>query len=155
MKLLKNAVAILLIATIISTLVVVPTSIAANNVTVTVNGTKNYDKANEILEQTNQERANAGVGELTLDKSLCDYAMMRAAEISTYFSHTRPNGRIILYDFSSSGIHIDGENIAAGSSSSAGAMEQWMTSKGHRENILTSAFNSIGIGSYTSSGTTW
>ena len=41
MKLLKNAVAILLIATIISTLVVVPTSIAANNVTVTVNGTKN------------------------------------------------------------------------------------------------------------------
>lgn len=155
MKLLKNAVAILLIATIISTLVVVPTSIAANNVTVTVNGTKNYDKANEILEQTNQERANAAVGELTLDKSLCDYAMMRAAEISTYFSHTRPNGRIILYDFSSSGIHIDGENIAAGSSSSAGAMEQWMTSEGHRENILTSAFNSIGIGSYTSSGTTW
>ncbi len=157
-KLLNNIIAILLIFVILSTLISVPTSLAVENFTVTINGTKNYDKANEVLTLSNQERQAVGASPLSLDKSLCDYAMLRAAEIAIYFSHTRPDGTSAIGPgHTSSGIFVNGENIAAGSPNAEGAMNQWMTSTdGHREAILNSTFNSIGIGSYTSSsGQTW
>ena len=118
----------------------------------TINGTKNYDKANEILSLVNQERQAVDLSSLSLDKSLCDYAMLRAAEIAIYFEHTRPDGTSALgLGHTSSGIFVNAENITAGSRTAEGAMDAWMNSPGHKANILTDWFSSIGIGSYTSS----
>lgn len=39
-----------------------------------------------------------------------------------------------------------GENVALGQSSGAHAVESWMRSRGHRENILNPGFSEIGVG---------
>lgn len=40
------------------------------------------------------------------------------------------------------------ENIAAGNSTAAATMTQWMNSSGHRANILSSSYNELGVGYY-------
>ena len=119
--------------------------------TVTLEGTYNYDQANEVLEIVNQERANAGLSELVMDEDLMKAANERAKELALRFSHDRPDN--------SDGVDIlskvMGENIAAGQSTSAYVMESWMNSTTHRSNILGTNYKSIGIGSYTNSGRTY
>ena len=44
-----------------------------------------------------------------------------------------------------------GENVAVGYSSAATVVAGWMTSQGHRENILSSRFTEIGAGVATGS----
>ncbi len=151
----KKFIAILLILAILSSLITVPV-IASESVTVTITGTRNYDKANEVFTLVNQERTNEGVSEISLDKSLCDYAMERAEEVAVYFSHTRPDGSLANSYTTTDNIIVIGENLAAGSSTATGAMTQWMNSDGHRANILKDSYKSIGIGCYTtSSGMTY
>jgi uncharacterized protein YkwD len=41
-----------------------------------------------------------------------------------------------------------GENIAAGNSTAAATMQQWMNSSGHRANILSMTYNELGVGYY-------
>ena len=157
-EILRKVIAIILIYTIISSLITVPISIAAGNVTVTISGTRDYDKANEVFEITNQERSAENVANLSLDKSLCDYAMMRAAEQAINYSHTRPNGEILnqILQFTSSGILINAENIAYGHSTAEEVMADgtgWMDNAGHEDNIMNPSYKSIGIGCFvTDSG---
>lgn len=93
----------------------------------------------EIFRMTNEERAKAGVAPLQLDSRLQEYAMMRAEELNTNFSHYRPDGSVSEY----------GENIAATTGSSPErAMYLWMNSSGHRAAILRSTNKYIGIGIY-------
>lgn len=116
--------------------------------TLYLEGIQNYDKAFEILERVNAERAAEGVEPLAMDVTLLDAAMTRAVETAVDFSHTRPNG---LSCFTITG-KASGENIAAGSSTAEGTMNQWMNSPGHRSNILSSAYKSIGVGCYQQNG---
>lgn len=108
----------------------------------------------EILEEVNEEREDVGLEPLVLSQALTDAAAIRAQEISTNFSHTRPDGTscftAITKDYWSSG-----ENIAAGQNSPDSVMDSWMNSEGHRANILNDAFTKLGAGYYYNVGTEW
>ena len=87
-------------------------------------------------------RKKKGLKSLVMDKNLLSVAMLRAAETVIYFDHTRPNSM----DCFSASSKMNGENIAVGQGSPTQAMNSWMNSQGHRANILTSSYKSIGIG---------
>lgn len=121
-----------------------------------VYGTVRYDYAFQVLEIVNKERALEGAGPLTMDKDLLSAAMLRSAETVVSFSHTRPNGEKCF----SASSKMSGENIAMGSGSLSATPEQvmlqWMNSPGHKANILTKSYQSIGIGCFvTNYGTYW
>lgn len=113
-------------------------------------GLLNYDYARQIVDFVNQERAAQGLSPLSMDEDLTEAAMVRSAECALNFSHTRPDGSSC---FTISG-KASGENIAAGSSTPAATMSQWMNSPGHRSNIMGS-WNSIGVGCFTVGGVTY
>ena len=118
-----------------------PQPVQAKN-TQDVTGTCEYDKAYEVLKLVNKERKSRGLNELTMDKDLLEAAMLRAAEITVSFSHTRPNGEKCF----SASEKMYGENIAYGYGTSDYVMEAWMNSPGHKSNILSNDYRSIGIG---------
>jgi hypothetical protein len=117
--------------------------------TVNMNVNVDYGAAYEVLDIVNKERANEGLDALEMDKELLDAAMTRAAEQVLYFSHTRPNGEICFTASSK----MYGENIAYGYTDSEAVMAGWMNSPGHRQNILTPNYESIGIGVVCDNGT--
>lgn len=98
----------------------------------------------------NEERAKVGLSEVTLDKSIEAAALIRAKEIETSFSHTRPDGRSFSTVLTDNGITYrgSGENIAWGQRSPQEVMKGWMNSEGHRANILNPKFTKIGVGYY-------
>lgn len=104
--------------------------------------------AQDVLSMVNEERAAAGLNALTMDDSLSAAACVRAREIVTSFSHTRPNGS----SFSTVASGAYGENIAKGQQSAARVMAAWMSSSGHRANILNSRWSTIGICAYEYNG---
>lgn len=101
-----------------------------------------------VLELVNAARAENGLSPLTLNDALCGAAQLRANEITQSFSHTRPDGTNCSTAVEEAGISFRslGENIAAGQGSPASVMDSWMSSSGHRANILSGGFSSIGIG---------
>ena len=105
--------------------------------------------ADEVVELVNVERAKAGEKALTVDPDLTAAAIIHAKEIVTLFSHTRPDGTL-CFTVSNK---VYGENIAYGYSNASQAMNGWMNSQGHKENILRSYFGSIGVGAYRYNGT--
>lgn len=108
--------------------------------------------AKEIFDATNVERINAGLEPLIWSDELAIAAQIRANEIITTFSHVRPDGTkcYVLSDL------ITGENLIRGPSASGQEMvNKWMTSDGHRTNILWKQHRIIGIATCTTSkGTT-
>lgn len=106
--------------------------------------------AEQVVELVNAERAKAGLGALTLDKSIEAAALVRAREIEISFSHTRPDGRSFSTVLNDNGISFSGagENIAWGQKSPEEVVNAWMNSPSHRANILNSRFTKIGVGYY-------
>jgi uncharacterized protein YjdB len=117
-------------------------------------GTCNYDYAYEVFNLVNEERVAAGLSELVLSQALLDTAMLRAEETSVVWSHTRPNGESCFTAFPS-GNWYSGENIAAYQITPSSVMYSWMNSSGHKANILSSNYKSIGIGCFQSNGETF
>lgn len=115
---------------------------------VEVSGTRHYDAAYQILALVNQERAKEGRAPLTMDRDLLEAAMKRAAELSIDFSHTRPN----QMSCSTISSKLNGENIAGGYRDAEKIMDMWMNSPGHRDNILATAYQSVGIGCFEQNG---
>ena len=118
-----------------------------NLYTLTLSGEYDYDIIYEVLTLVNTYRKKEGLNTLKLDNTLTEIAMTRARETSTYWSHTRPNGN----SWSTLVTHYTGyvgENIAVNYINPKDVMIGWMESKGHRDNILNSRWNSIGIGYY-------
>ncbi len=103
-----------------------------------------YSMAYEILDLVNAEREKEGLPALVMDKDLLDAAMQRAVECEVYYAsdHTRPNGQRCF----TASTKMNGENIAWGYGSAAQVMNAWMSSEGHKANILRAEFHSIGIG---------
>lgn len=106
--------------------------------------------ATEVANIVNQYRADAGLPPLTLSPSLCEAAEIRATELLTSFSHTRPDGQTCFSAFDSLGIPYGyaGENIAAGQTSATEVMNSWINSPGHKKNIMNPNFTKIGIACY-------
>lgn len=110
-----------------------------------ISGTENYDDVYKGLEITNRERAAIGAAPLTLDADLVEAAMQRAAELSLYYSHTRPDGS----DCFTVSSKAYAENISYGYLNIDSAMNGWINSSGHYANMTNSGYSTIGIGSFT------
>ena len=123
-------------------------------ITLTANGAGIYDSdvleeyAHKVADIVNQERAANGLPALKYSEKLSKAANLRANEIQTYFSHTRPNGTSCFTAVTELGIRYRyiGENIAYGQRSPEEVMNGWMNSSGHRANILNSNVEYMGIG---------
>jgi len=112
------------------------------------NDTDTSQYLQEVLDLVNKERAEAGLAPLALDEKLNEAAKVRAQEITSNFSHTRPDGTdpfTVLQEYGCSYMSA-GENIAAGQSTPAEVVESWMNSEGHRANILSPDFTKLGVG---------
>lgn len=115
-----------------------PTKVPVNNGSQTQQAS---GMAAEVVRVVNEERARYGLMPLSVSAELTNAACIRAEEISKLFSHTRPNGS----SWSTVSSAAKGENIARGQASAERVMAAWMTSDGHRENILRESFGSIGV----------
>lgn len=106
--------------------------------------------AEQVVKLVNEERAKAGLAEVTLDKKIEAAALVRAKETEQSFSHTRPNGTSFSTALKEQGVTYRGagENIAWGQKTPEDVMRAWMNSEGHRANILNAKFTKIGVGYY-------
>jgi len=111
--------------------------------------------ANEVLRLVNVERARAGLHPLAPHPGLNRAAQIRAREIDDhpnaggYWSHTRPDGRnwiTVFNEVTVSGRRVSGENLARGHTSPAHVVQGWMSSPGHRNNIMHPHFTHLGVG---------
>ena len=114
------------------------------------------DFAQQIHRLLNEERSNAGVGALSLNNTLSRISYVRATEISSTWSHTRPDGSSWSTVFDQYGVSWGGgiaENLAYISySDAADVVYSWMNSSGHKANILNGSYSEIGVGVYYSGG---
>jgi len=119
-------------------LIILPTTLWASQ----------YDA--ELLQLTNAERQTAGLSPLGLSSQLGQAAQAHAEDMANnnYFSHTGLNGSQPSNRVDATGYvwYYVGENIAAGYSTPAETIQQWMDSQGHRENILSPNYTEIGFG---------
>lgn len=107
------------------------------------------DKVNELLNLINNEREKNGLIKLQILPRLQEIAMTKAEDMvkNNYFSHESPNYGNPFNMMKNFGITYKsaGENIA-GNSSIEGAFNSWISSEKHKQNILSTAYNYIGIG---------
>lgn len=97
--------------------------------------------AYQVVQQVNMERARYGLDPVEMDATLNAAAAIRAEEIVRKFSHTRPDGS----KWSTVSQKAYGENIARGQKTVDKVMAAWMTSEGHRKNILRASYGTIGV----------
>jgi uncharacterized YkwD family protein len=112
----------------------------------------------KVVDLTNQERAKNGLSALKVDLSLSKMARDKSQDMSTnhYFSHTSPTYGSPFEMMKKYGItyRYAGENIAMGQRTPEEVVTAWMNSEGHRKNILSPNFTSIGVG-YVADGDYW
>ncbi|MFI1603755.1 CAP domain-containing protein [Streptomyces griseofuscus] len=104
----------------------------------------------QIVQLVNAERAKAGCQPLTLNAKLTKAAQEHSADMAAHqnMSHTGSDGsdpgtRITQAGYTWSAY---GENVAYGYSTAAEVMAGWMSSPGHRANILNCGYQEIGVG---------
>lgn len=102
----------------------------------------------------NQDRNANGLSALTLDPVLCEIARAKSRDMNNknYFSHTSPtygSPSEMLKHFGYSFTSV-GENIAHHATVER-AQAAFMSSSGHRRNILGSQWSKVGIGVWTDS----
>lgn len=110
--------------------------------------------ATQVLNLVNAERAKVGVRPLRLNAELQNAATIRAEEIRRHFAHERPDGSSCFTLLRDQNRWL-GENIAAGSDTPEGVVDQWMHSPGHRANILNNKFSELGVGHYHADNTSY
>lgn len=109
--------------------------------------------AAQVVSLVNAERAKNGLSALKVDNRVTAAAQTRAGELKRSFSHSRPDGRSCFTALTEAGASYRGagENIAYGQTSPQAVMNAWMNSSGHRANILSNKYTTIGVG-YTMIG---
>lgn len=104
----------------------------------------------EVFNLINQQRTSRGIPQLKVLSNCQQLAKDHAVDMVTrgFFSHDSPtetfSQRVGRYQLSGGWV---GENIAM-NSDGASAVNQWMNSTGHRNNILNSNYRSTGVGYY-------
>ncbi|ALX50013.1 CAP domain-containing protein [Lentibacillus amyloliquefaciens] len=113
-------------------------------------GTDPSEFEKEVVKLVNDERTQRGLEPLEMHNRLSDLARKKSRDMkdNNYFSHTSPTygspfDMMNQFDFN---YRLAGENIAAGQRSPEQVVEGWMSSEGHRENILKEGFTHIGVG---------
>ena len=92
----------------------------------------------EIFDICNKIRADNGMTKFEWSDELYVAAVIRAGELNSLFSHSRPGGKDWLSVYKEVGISysLAAENVAIGHSSAQMVVDSWMESSGHRANIL-------------------
>lgn len=108
----------------------------------------------EVIRLVNDIRTQQGLPELTTSSNLSKAAALRAEEIVTLYSHTRPDHSSCFTVLPTFGVSFRtaGENIAAGQPTPSAVVNAWMNSPGHRANILNPEFKSLGVGYVSGQG---
>lgn len=120
------------------------------NVITTVDGEQNKEQnfdtpekfTSEVISLINAERSNENLPALSRLEALIKPASVRAQESAELFAHKRPDGRSCSTVYSDCGLsyRVAGENLAYGYSTPADLVKAWMSSKYHRENILSANY---------------
>ena len=125
---------------------------------INVPSNQEYSVEQEVIRLVNVERANAGLSSLKYDWELARVAKYKSQDMhdKNYFSHTSPTYGSPFTMLKNFGISYKsaGENIAKGQRSAQAVVNAWMTSEGHRANILNKNYTHIGIG-YVKDGHYW
>ena len=112
---------------------------------------ENKQMAYDILNMVNAERAKLGYAPLTMNEDLLNVSAVRAQEIKTKYSHTRPNGTRWSTAYKEAGITYTGtkgENLMWGVNTAEQFYSAWFNSPGHYRNMTNPNFTQIGITIY-------
>ncbi|MDB5160451.1 MAG: hypothetical protein JWO99_714 [Candidatus Saccharibacteria bacterium] len=97
---------------------------------------------------SNQQRTNAGLPALNLNSQLNSAALAKANDMfaKDYWAHNAPDGKTPWQFIQEAGYNYvyAGENLAMDFSTSNGVVSGWMTSPGHRANILNTNYQDVG-----------
>jgi uncharacterized YkwD family protein/spore coat assembly protein SafA len=114
----------------------------------TIKSTKSVES--QVIDLTNQERQKAGLAPLQLDWQLSRVARYKSRDMrdTGYFAHRSPQYGSPFDMMKRFNIQYTsaGENIAVGQTSPEQVVKEWMSSPGHRKNILNDTYTYIGVG---------
>lgn len=103
----------------------------------------------EVVRLTNQKRVEHGLSPLTLNQQLVAGATAKGADMLArdYWAHVAPDGTEPWQFFAEAGYkyRYAGENLARDFSNATSAIEAWMASPSHKENLLSNKYSEIGI----------
>lgn len=122
-----------------------PSTMPATGVT-TIGGASAIER--EVVDQTNAARKEANLPPLSIDDTLMKAAkqhsenMAKQGKLDHVLDGKGPHERLVDLGLSSV---ATGENCAQGQATAADAMSTWMSSEGHRGNILNPEFTHIGV----------
>ncbi|MER5462079.1 CAP domain-containing protein [Streptomyces sp. NPDC002668] len=106
--------------------------------------------AARVLQLVNSERGKVGCSALTMNAKLTKAALDHSKDMASHknMSHTGSDGSSPGDRITSAGYSWStyGENVAYGYATPESVMAGWMSSPGHKANILNCAFKEIGIG---------
>jgi uncharacterized protein YkwD len=104
----------------------------------------------EVFQLVNQERSAAGRAAYECHAELGRLARAHSQDMCDrdFSGHQNPDGESPFARIAAAGLttRTAGENVAAGQTSPSSVMQSWMGSAGHRSNILSGSFESIGVG---------
>ncbi len=107
-------------------------------------------RVQQVLQLVNSERSRAGCGPVHLETRLSSAALVHSQDMAerNYFDHISPDGSSPADRVSEAGYDWSGtgENIASGYDTAQEVMDGWMSSEGHRKNILNCDWADMGIG---------
>lgn len=108
---------------------------------------KRDEFAEDVIALINKEREKEGLAKLQVNDTLMEAAKVRVKEITTDFSHTRPDGRKAKTAANEAGFSGDyiGENIAGSANTPELAVTIWGESEGHRKNYLKPEYTQTGV----------
>ncbi|MFC1627067.1 CAP domain-containing protein [Patescibacteria group bacterium] len=123
-------------------------SFIGNNIS-SVLGVSSSITAQEIVNLTNIKRQENGLSDLEISPRLVDAAALKGADmvVKNYWAHTSPDGTNPWTFFKTADYQYlyAGENLARDFLDSASVIDAWMDSPTHRENLLSSRYQDIGI----------
>lgn len=108
--------------------------------------------AQQVVDLVNQERTNHGCQPLQVSPQLSAAAQAHSQDmaLNDFVSHTGSDGSTVGERLTRAGYdwRMAAENIAAGQDTAEAVVASWMSSSGHRANILNCALHDIGVGYY-------
>lgn len=102
-----------------------------------------------LLDDTNKERAKVGVTPLVLNEKLSQAAALKVQDMfdKQYWAHSAPDGTMPWAWVEKAGYEYSytGENLAKNFHSADAAVAAWMSSPGHKANILEKHYKDVGF----------
>lgn len=143
---------IALVAALLAAIVAQPASAAPSDAVIA--------EQSRVIELVNVERASVGLAPLApndrLTEAAIGYANTMAAQ--NHFSHTGKDGSSVRSRAEAAGYltwTFLGENLAAGQKTPERVVAAWMSSPGHRANILAADATEVGLGHVQASGSSY